>query len=395
VKTTGIVCETLTAADELVPLAGAWDRLVLGAPRPSPFLLHAWVTAWLRHFGAAIDLHVHVAWRDGVLVGALPLMERRRIGLRIAEFVGDHGYGVQLADVLAAPEDQTVPAALLQHARRARPGCVDLRTVPGDGVLATTAQSTIRLVERLEAPVLDLRGGLDTALATLGSRKRADLRRRRRRLEEHGAVTVTVARTPAELATALEDAFRVHQLRWTDRFDGSNFGGVHGRRFHRAVLAALAEAGLPRILTLAVNGRAIAFHYAFALRDRWYLHRLAFDPAFAAYSPGVLVTLAALESAAAEGFAWVEFLGGADQYKLDLAAVPAPLFEAVGMAASPVGRAYAARRLAEIRLRRRLKRSPTLHRLYTARLAPARRAVARWRAPDATPRDGSAQRALP
>ena len=385
-----IVCRTLTSADELAPLAGAWDRMVLEAARPSPFLLHAWLMEWLRHYGDDVAPRVHVAWRDGALVGALPLMIRRGRGPRVVQFLGDHGYGVQLADVLLADRDDAAAAtALLRHAARGRHLCADLRTVPATGVLGSLARRaaivehgtppSFRLIERLEAPVLDIRGGWQPVyMAKISSRKRADWRRRRRRLCESGRVDVTVARTRADLAAAIDDAFRLHRLRWVDRFDGSDFGSARGERFHRAAIAALAEAGVPRIVTLRVDGRAIAFHYAFVLRDRWLLHRLAFDPAFAVYSPGLLVTLDALDAAAQDGIAHVEFLGGGDGYKAELAADPAPLHEALGLASWPLGHAYVQSRVATIRLRRRLKQSPTLHRLYAERLSPARRALARW-----------------
>ena len=49
-----------------------------------------------------------------------------------------------------------------------------------------------------------------------------------------------------------------------------------------------------------------------------YFHELAFDPALARWSPGQVATLEAIGAAAAEGARRVEFLGGAERYKLDL-----------------------------------------------------------------------------
>src|SRR5438046_269944 len=77
--------------------------------------------------------------------------------------------------------------------------------------------------------------------------------------------------------------------------------------------------------------------------------------------------------AAAEGAERVEFLGGDERYKLELADRLEPLHEALGLARTPQGRAVVAGRLTMILLRRQLKRSPALHRLYFDGLAPARR----------------------
>jgi CelD/BcsL family acetyltransferase involved in cellulose biosynthesis len=223
--------------------------------------------------------------------------------------------------------------------------------------------------------VLDLsRGWEATYRAKTTSKKRSFHRRRRRQLAGVGKLEVSVARTRAELEPALEEAFRIHALRWQGRPDGSGFVTPTGLRFHRASLLALADLDVPRIVTHKVDGRAIAFHYYFALQGRMYLHRVAFDPAFARFSPGLLNILDTLEIGAAEGLTHVEFLGGAERYKLELADRMEPLYLGLGLANSPVGVAVVASRTRWLRSRERLKRSAIARRVYDG-LAPARRLV--------------------
>ncbi len=88
-------------------------------------------------------------------------------------------------------------------------------------------------------------------------------------------------------------------------------------------------------------------------------------------------TLDALEAAADEGMTRVEFLGGGERYKIELADRTEPLFHGFGMASGVRGRAYAAAQLATIRTRLRLKQSPRLRKLYFEDLAPVRRATDR------------------
>jgi CelD/BcsL family acetyltransferase involved in cellulose biosynthesis len=127
-----------------------------------------------------------------------------------------------------------------------------------------------------------------------------------------------------------------------------------------------------RIALLRVGGRAVACNYFFVLGDRMYFHELAFDPVLARWSPGQVMTLAALEAAAAEGVRRVEFLGGAERYKLELADRLEPLYQGIGLASGAHGRAAAAARAAAVRARLRLKDTPA-RRLYYDGLAPARR----------------------
>ena len=132
-------------------------------------------------------------------------------------------------------------------------------------------------------------------------------------------------------------------------------------------------------MLLRVGGRAIAFHYYFALEGTMYVHRLGFDPAFARYSPGLVNTLDTIEAASAEGLARVEFLGGAERYKVELADRFDPLCHGLGLPSGPLARVAVEARLASIRLRLELKRHDRLRRLYVDGVAPVRRLAGRAR----------------
>lgn len=364
---------TISSESSFAALGDEWDELVRSRARPSPFLLHAWLLEWWRHYGADGELAVQVAHRDGRLVGALPLCVLPQRGLRVLSFVGGD---TALADLLVADgENGDIAAGLARRAASTQHDYADLMGLPARSALvAELGPSALTLIERAESPVLDLSQGWDAVYtAKLSSKRRNHHRRRRRQLAAHGRIDVGIARTPEELDRALEDAFRLHRLRWDGRPDGSGFASPVGRRFHRAVVQALAPLAIPRIVTLSVDGRAVAFHYFLLLERRMYVHRIAFDPEFARFSPGMVNTLDAIEAAAEEGATRVEFLGGAERYKLELADHLEPLYEGLGLAASVRGRVAVARRVAAIRIRKRLKRSSAIRRFYFEGLAPLRR----------------------
>lgn len=372
--------DTITDPSAFAELAPEWDSLVLQQQRPSPFLLHGWLLEWIRHYGDTGEVRVYVAHREGRLAAALPLIAQRRAGMRIAAFLG--GTQSALCDLLVAGDDSEAARGVAESASRGDHDLADLFGLPADSNLAThLPRRRLRLIERVEAPVLDLSSGWSDVYATKTNAKKRNLhRRRRRQLEEQGSeLTTTTARTPEELEPALEEAFRLHELRWKDRPDGSGFATDRGKRFHRAALRAIAPQGIPRIVMLELDGRAIAFHYYFLLAGRMYVHRLAFDPALARFSPGLVNTLDALEAAAAEGARLVEYLGGDERYKLELSDRLEPLYQGLGLARTPQGHAVVGARLGIIHSRRKLKRSPALRRLYFEGLAPARRSLARIR----------------
>jgi CelD/BcsL family acetyltransferase involved in cellulose biosynthesis len=372
-----LTLDTISSETAFAALEKEWDSLVRSRARPSPFLLHGWLIEWWRHYGDGGELAVHVAYRNGKLVAALPLCLRTRYGLQLLSFLG--GDTSSLGDVLVADDERSeVAGTLAERAASSGQDFADLSGLPAESRLVAELGSDLTLIQRSEAPVLDLSAGWDAVYGSkLSSKKRNHHRRRRRQLAELGRVEVAVARTQAELDQALEDAFMLHRLRWHGRPDGSGFATPVGRSFHHATARALAPLDVPRIVTLKIDGRPIAFHYYLVLEGRMYVHRIAFDPAFGRFSPGAINTLDAIEVAAGEGAIRVEFLGGAERYKLELADHLEPLYQAFGLARTLKGRSALAARVGGIRVRMRLKRSRALRRFYFEGLAPARRLLAR------------------
>jgi CelD/BcsL family acetyltransferase involved in cellulose biosynthesis len=374
------VVETVSSAAAFERLDEEWDGLVREMRRPSPFLLHAWLSEWWRHYGDGWTLAVHVVRENGRLLGALPLMVGVTSGVRVVRFMG--GRQSALGDLLLAPEaDDSVAGLLAGQLAVSDHHLVDLYGTPAASrIVAALGPSRLHVITRIEAPVLELLPSWAAVYEARASAKTRSLhRRRRRQLAALGRLEVSIARTPAQLEVALEDAFRLHALRWAGRPDGSGFVTPTGMHFHRAVIQRLAALDVPRIVTLTLDGRAIAFHYFLAFESCMYVHRLAFDPALSRYSPGLVNTLDTIQIAADEGLSRVEFLGGAERYKRELADRFEPLCQALGLASGVRGHALLGAELGLIRLRLRLKRSPRLRRLYFERLAPVRLLAARSR----------------
>jgi len=371
--------ETISSEEGLLALGDRWDALVRAMRRPSPFLLHCWVVEWWRHYGEGCRLAVEVALRGDELVGALPLVTFSHRGLRIGTFIGARQSA--LADALVAEgEGPELVEALADRAMASEHDYVDLFGLCGQGWLAgLNGPRKLQLFERIEAPVMDLSDGWEAVYRRkTNSRKRAHHKHRRRQLAELGEVEITTARTLDELEPALEESFRLHELRWRGRPDGSGFVTDTGKRFTRAVMPGLADIDVSRIVLMRIGGRPVAFSWYLLLERHVFLHRLAFDPAYGRFSPGLVNALDSIELAAAEGAVKAEFLGGAERHKLELADGFEPLHLGLGLPGSAKGRAAVAARSHWLNLRRRGKTSPLARKVYYG-TASARRRVMRRR----------------
>jgi CelD/BcsL family acetyltransferase involved in cellulose biosynthesis len=371
---------TIGDLDEFEQLKDAWDALVRGMETPTPFMLHGWLAEWWREYGRTRRMAVQAAFRDGELVAGLPFEVENRGPLRVASFMGRQH--AALADVVAADSSlaRTLARPLLDGVGAAlSPDYFDLFGIR-EGTAITTAlgHRAGGMIQRVESPVLDLSQGWDAVYRAKTSSKRRNLHGRRwRQLREEGAVTVTVHSSPDEMGPVIEEAFRLHELRWRGRPDGSGFATPEGRLFNRAAAVRLAGDGVARILVLSVAGVAVAFHYYFVLEGRMYVYRLAFDPRLGKHSPGLLATLAALEAAAGEGVEVVEYLGGGERYKLELSDRLAPMYELIGLPRSLRGRVASTSTRALIEARLRLKEHDRAREFYFETLAPARRLLER------------------
>jgi CelD/BcsL family acetyltransferase involved in cellulose biosynthesis len=371
--------ETITAEDAFASLADRWDPLVRAMARPSPFMLHCWLLEWWRHYGEGCRLAVEVAFRGPDLVGALPLVTHSYRGLRVATFVGARQSC--LADALIAEgEGEELVEALADRVLASEHDYADLFGLSDLGRLAgLRGRRRLHLFQRIEAPVLDLDQGWDAAYRRKSnSRKRSHHNHRRRQLAELGRIEVARAGTLEELEPAMEEAFRLHALRWQNRPDGSGFVTETGKQFTRAVLRGLAEIDATRIVLLKLDRRPIAFCWYFLLERRAYFHRLAFDPTYSRCSPGLVNALDTLEAAAKEGALRAEFLGGAERYKVELADRFEPLHVGLGLPGTVRGRCVVEARTRWLGLRRRGKQSELARRLYYG-TASARRRVLRQR----------------
>ncbi len=362
---TQVSYRTLTSPAELEAIASDWDALVRSMPRPSPFMSTAWLLPWWRHHGAERRMCVLAAFDGEAFVGGLALeIERRAPGIEVAHLMGRHH--AALGGVIADPaHEAVVTPGLVDRLSLSGADYVDFFGLSPEGALAQYAAGNAVLLERVESPVLDVSRGWETTYREKTSSKRRNLhKRRRRQLEELGDLSVTIASTPDDLAGVIDEAFRLHDLRWAGRHDGSEFTTEVGRRFNVDALQAFGEAGVARILVIRLDGKAVAFHYYLIFAGRMFVYRLAFDPDLSRFSPGLIATLAAIEAAVEEGVTRVEYLGGGERYKLELSDGPAPLYQCIGFPQTSRGRVGARVERTALSAGLRLKRSPRVRSAY-------------------------------
>ncbi|HEX6420802.1 MAG TPA: GNAT family N-acetyltransferase [Acidimicrobiales bacterium] len=290
-----------------------WDALVDRSDEPRPWLRPGWVLAWWRAFGRG-RLALLTLRRSGRPAALVPLARTRR-GVS-----SPTNYHTPAFDVVA--EDPDAGRRLVEEVFRSRPGHVRLRFLPAEGQAAAAVRATAgacgyRLVERTLArsPYVDADATWQDYRDTLGGKLRRELRRRRRRLEAQGRVTVTIDGEREGLDELLDECFRIEAIGRRGR-GGAIASDTATASFYREACAWAADHGMLRIARLRLDQRAIAFDLAFEERGRHYLLKTGYDPGFAPLALGLLLRAEMIERAFGTGLRSYEFLGTDEAWKL-------------------------------------------------------------------------------
>jgi CelD/BcsL family acetyltransferase involved in cellulose biosynthesis len=295
---------TSARSQSLTPLADidvdAWRALAARAAEPNGYYLPDWELAVNASVPGRTGASALAAWHDKMLVGLLPVVWLRQASkIPLPTLVSAHPYGTLCSPPLDHGMATDAAATLMQAARQSGARALVLREVALDGA-AMKAFNTVLRGEGLRRRVLQwhLRACLDATRNTdellhdaLGARKLKELRRQRKRMAEHGAVAFEVARSPQQVAAALETFLKLEAGGWKGA-RGTALAQVEGdAAFIRRATQALAGTGNCEIVTLRAGETPVASGIVLRHRSRAFFFKLGVDERFAKFSPGVQLTL--------------------------------------------------------------------------------------------------------
>jgi CelD/BcsL family acetyltransferase involved in cellulose biosynthesis len=278
----------------------AWDELAAQTIEPNGYYLSPWALAV--DAGARGRSHVDAlcGFVSHRLVALLPMASAwRAYRLPLPIVVSAESYGT-LHTPLLARDDATVAAqALCDNARARGARAIVLRHVPIDGEALHTMRETLAraglapmVLHSYERACLDATGDAEVLLRdALGAKKLKEVRRQRNRLGEVGTLSFTVARTPDEVARAIEIFLALEAGGWKGR-RGTALAQHDGDvAFIRDAPRKLAARGQCEIAVLAAGETPIAAGIILKHHTRAFWFKLGIDERFAKLSPGVQLAI--------------------------------------------------------------------------------------------------------
>ncbi|MEJ2410289.1 MAG: GNAT family N-acetyltransferase [Novosphingobium sp.] len=162
---------------------------------------------------------------------------------------------------------------------------------------------------------IDMCGSFDDYMAGFSGKTRSTLRRKRRKLEEHcsGVLDIREYRGAAGIGAFLEYALPLSRMTYQARLLNA---GLPEDEAGRAAMIARAGKDEVRAYLLFVDGKPASYLYLPVSDGIVIYEYLGYDPALAAYSPGTVLQLEALERLFAEGrYRYFDFTEGEGAHK--------------------------------------------------------------------------------
>ena len=277
-----------------------WQALAGRATEPNGYYLPEWELAVNASVQGRNRTSALGAWREDRLIGLMPVISMwRALKIPLPALVSAHPYGTLCAPPLDRGMAVDAAAQLMQQARNAGAHALVLRDMSLEGA-AMQAFAEVSRQHGLRPRVLHsgLRACLDATRDAdqllhdaLGTKKLKELRRLRHRLAEHGAVQFDVARSPQDVASALETFLALEASGWKGARGTALAQNEGDASFIRRATTALAASGQCEIVTLRAGETPVAAGIVLRHQDRAFFFKIGVDARFAKISPGVQLTL--------------------------------------------------------------------------------------------------------
>lgn len=319
---------TIEAISTYADLPADANALLLAMIRHNPFVSAPWLEAFERELIGPHEAALYLIGSvGGRVLMVLPLIVERRplLGVVRVRAMGNFytglfdaamDAGVEREPMLLAALGEAAADFLMAYAERIpliemQPACLD-----GDlpGALMAALSERRHSCRRFPAHAnwYEDVSGIDFAeyMARRPGPLRSTLMRKRKRLTRERGFGIEIFSEPASVAEHFRDYEAVYAVSWK--------ASERSPAFIRTVMSSLAAHGIVNLGILRIAGVPAAAQVWVKIGGAWGVFKLAYDPRFAEYSVGTILTASLIEAFFASGrFDTLDFLSGDDAYKRD------------------------------------------------------------------------------
>jgi hypothetical protein len=335
-----VVVEDLDALEAYAP---AWEALANSALEPNVFYEPWMLLPALRAYGAGQRLQcVLVLGADPArpqgpqrLCGLFPLERTehytgisRKLPFRTLRFWRKPEITYLCTPLLRAESAREALATFFDWVAAGSHGCslLELNFVAGDGPFQqlliehcnehqTLSCVTQVFTRALWRPALDAETYLRSALQRT---RRKEFKRQERRLSEAGRLAYEALDDGADVDAWIEDFLALEAISWKGKGGRALVCSEADREYFVSIARAAFRRGRLMMLALRFDGRVIAHKCNFLAAPGSFAYKIAFDEAYARYSPGVLLEIENIRRLhASQEIRWMDSCADADRFMIN------------------------------------------------------------------------------
>lgn len=311
-------------------LANEWDAVLDPDRSDNFFMRHSWQRVWWKHLGQGTLLVMTVRDEDQALRGIAPWFIIEEKSQSIMHIVGCVEVSDYIDLILAPRHEERVLITLLDSllSDAAPPwDIIRICNIPDSSpTLALLPQLAAgrglksEVVREDVCPIITLTGSYEDYLGSLEKKQRHELRRKRRRAEDHLVEWYIVGRE-CDVENEIEAFLNLMAMSSPQKADFLEQPGY--RSFFREMGRMLFDEGLLEINFLNVGGQRAAAMWNFVYGDRMMLYNSGLNPLdYSGVSAGIVLLTFSIEDAVRRGYRLYDFLQGDEEYKYRMGALP-------------------------------------------------------------------------
>ena len=285
-----------------------------------------WLKAWGCTFAPGIVPSLYAVRQGDDLIGIAPLLVKgKKVRLLGSPDVCDY------LDFIVAPgRERAFFGVLIDQLRQEGIALLDLKPVrPESAVmsdlvgLARDLKCEVTCDQEDLAFELELPATWDDFLGGLTGKKRHEIRRKLRRLDEAAEIEFRVIEDVREVRREMEVFLA---LFGSNRRDKAAFMTSQRASFFRSLAEGMAEARIIKLFFLDLDAVPAAAVMCFDYRSNMYLYNNGYDHRFRSLSVGLMSKVLSIREAIRRGRKKFDLLKGAEVYKRHLGGKPVPLY---------------------------------------------------------------------
>jgi CelD/BcsL family acetyltransferase involved in cellulose biosynthesis len=353
----GLVVKRLDSLSDLRRAAGAWDDLWQRSEITLPTARAEMIALWSECFAADRPFVALTVVHDGQLVGALPLIETRLLGLKVGGLPGNDWSPAGDLLVDQRSDVNRVCQRLLEALRHAAWPMLWLDALPGKAnrwqmFLQTLEHERVAHArqQRFAIDLVEIQENWAEYFSARSRNHRRHVHRAAARARKRGLTELSRydQLTPEQVEPLLRACFELEASGWKGRARSAVLHVPGAWDFYLRQARQLAAWRQLSVNVLQHQGQPIAFEYGWRSKGVYCTPKVGYDEAFGPLAPGQLLRYRLIEQLHRErDVGWIDFLGPAspatskwatDRYAIDRVVVA--LHGALGRAVVAAYRRY-------------------------------------------------------